>query len=188
MYASDRMNVINKHNNVWPSVVIVMFLFFSLVVHDCSVNHSDDRTVNANPYEYHYGDASLQEGYDLIMTSDGNYVIVGTTKQSPDSNSRFRGYILKLDHNARVAWDLNIAFGKICHGVVETDDSQYVIMSTYFTGDQLELQKRSVDGNLIWLRLFQSVSMGDISFHSFKQTHDGGYIISGGANNATQHA
>ncbi len=122
------------------------------------------------------------------QTSDGGYILVGRTVMPYGMNFSQDVWLIKTDSNGEVEW--NQTFGGTNHGsglaVQQTTDGGYIITGT--TDSQsigkydfdMFLIKTDTTGILLWYKTFGG-NTSDAGF-SVQQTHDGGYIISGGTN------
>ncbi len=128
-----------------------------------------------------YGGSSTDFGYDITATSDGGYVIVGSTKSYGSGNKDI--YILKTDDTGDTLWT------KVCGGseldeanaVRQTFDNGLIICGT--TGSSgagysdLYFIRTDSLGNSVWARTYGGVA-GE-SGCDVRQTSDSGYIAVG---------
>jgi len=122
-------------------------------------------------------------GYSVQQTSDGGYIVAGTTQTFGIGTGEV--YLIKTDVNGDSAWTRKFGFGggrSEGFSVQQTSDEGYII--TGFTsalgpsgaGDVL-LIKTDANGNSLWTKNY-----GEFGFdtgRSVQQTSDGGYIITG---------
>jgi hypothetical protein len=127
-------------------------------------------------YEYEYGDAVQQ-------TSDGGYIVFGTTS-SYGLGSR-SAWLIKTDNNGNEEW--NKTYGgtgaEAAYDGQQTSDEGYIVVG--FTDSNIEnpdawLCKTDVDGNVEWTKRYGG-SLTDLG-NGVYQTDDGGYIIVGRTN------
>ena len=118
-----------------------------------------------------FGGISSDSGYFVQQTSEGGYIIVGTTN-SPLGEV----YLVKTDANGNKQWDNTYGPGAGYY-VYQTTDSGYIITGeTGIIGD-VWLIKTDSGGIEQWNTTFGS-SKSDVGY-SVQQTSDGGYIIGG---------
>jgi hypothetical protein len=119
-----------------------------------------------------------ENGYSIQQTSDGGYVITGSTR-----SVNYDVFVIKLDSSGNLSWAKTIGgtnsdFG---YSIQQTSDGGYII--TGYTssfgagGDDVFVIKLDSSGNLSWAKTIGGTN-GDYGY-SIQQTSDGGYIITG---------
>ncbi len=131
--------------------------------------------------------------YSVRQTSDGGYIVVGSTQSSDGDVCGNHGYddywVVKLDANGNIQWKK--AFGgfdsDIAYSVQQTHDNGYIVAGAAFSNDgnvsgnhgyyDFWIVKLNSNGDLEWQKCFGG-SEWDIA-QSIQQTSDGGYIVTG---------
>jgi hypothetical protein len=139
--------------------------------------------INSNGLEewsHTYGGADADYGIEVCQTSDGGYVIVGTTHSfgTPD----YSVYLLKTDSLGTLIWSnyYNIGFCAEGHSVKITSDNGYIIAGWTFTvSNDIDVYVIKVDsvGNQQWYKTIGGLEH-DSGYKIIIDT-DGNYIIAG---------
>src|SRR4030043_1064114 len=127
-----------------------------------------------------YGLSSSEYSYVIQQTTDGGYIMTGTT------TAHFGGYdfwVLKADAAGNVMWDK--VFGgtldDIPNALKQTTDGGYIIagrtQSFSAGGFDYWVIKLDPAGNAVWQRNYGGTS--DDLAYGIQQTTDGGYIVAG---------
>ncbi len=128
-----------------------------------------------------FGGTDYEYGHSVNQTSDGGYIIVGTTSSF---GSGFKNVLLiKIDTNGDTLWTK--AFGgsdyDFGYGVQQTTDGGYIVAGntgSFSAGDgNVYLFKTDASGTLLWTKTFGGTNL-DVAY-SVQQTTDGGYIVTG---------
>jgi hypothetical protein len=130
-----------------------------------------------------YGGKGDNSVSSVQQTSDGGYIVVGTT-------GSFRGgdtdiFLIKTDAKGNIQWaktykgtDDDYA---LASSVQQTSDGGYIVVGrtgSFDTGeDEIFLIKVDAKGNIQWAKTYGGKGSGEAS--SVQQTSDGGYIVAG---------
>jgi pimeloyl-ACP methyl ester carboxylesterase len=128
------------------------------------------------------------EGSSVQQTSDGGYIIVGTTSSNQVPPCV---YLIKTNSVGNMQWQKTFSgSGDYDEGysVQQTSDGGYIIAGAAYTyyesppgeifcSSDVYLIKTNSNGNMQWQKTFGGG--GDDSGSSVRQTSDGGYIIAG---------
>jgi hypothetical protein len=127
------------------------------------------------------GGKDFEDGYSLIQTSDGGYVIAGYTRSFGAGGADV--YVVKLDANGNLQWTKTIGGPESEEGnsIIQTSDGGYAIAGfTYSFGagkTDVYVVKLDAKGNLQWTKTIGGPD--DEAGLSLIQTSDGGYAIAG---------
>jgi hypothetical protein len=130
-----------------------------------------------------FGESILKETYSVRQTSDGGYIIAGSTTSQPQrySDTNTKVLLIKTDADGNKLWEKT--FGGSEHdwgnSVQQTSDGGYIIVGNSNDGTFLLLIKTDADGNKLWDMTFGGSGSSWNSGNSIQQTSDGGYIIAG---------
>jgi hypothetical protein len=128
-----------------------------------------------------YGGSSADQAYSVQQTSDGGYIIVGSTSSFGSGGRDV--YLLKTNISGDTIWSKTFGGSETDRGwsVQQTSDGGYIIVgetSSFGAGTyDVYLIKTSFSGIPLWTRTY-----GDTLFEygwAVQQTSDGGYIIVG---------
>jgi hypothetical protein len=140
-----------------------------------------------------YGGSNNDRCYNAIQTSDGGYILVGSSESEDfdisDSKGTYDYWAVKLDPQGELVWSRSYGGSEIdsAYDIVPTQDGNYLIIGDARSQDQqvsnnygnadMWLIKISPQGNLIWEK-----SLGGSQFDSGKalfMMEDGNYFITG---------
>jgi len=127
-----------------------------------------------------FGASGFDHGYAVDQTTDGGYIIAGTTT-SYGAGGDF--YLVKADASGNLTWD--VAFGgsefDCAFDVTQTTDGGYILVGetlSFGAGSyDFYVVKADASGNAEWEKTFGGSDWDDGL--SIEQTTDGGYIIAG---------
>lgn len=144
-----------------------------------------------------FGGPGNDYGFSVQQTSDGGYVISGTTNSK--GNGKFDAYLIKVDAAGTAIRELVFGGPGIdsAYDVQQTADGGYVITGVYsvvntnpdpsFAIDlagELFVRKVDADFNLLWEKTYASniIEQNTCVYtlgYSIRQTLDGGFIVAG---------
>ena len=117
-------------------------------------------------------------GYSIQQTSDGGYIIVGTTNFVSVNQSVL---LIKTDEDGNMTWNKTFGRNFSCgYGVQQTHDGYIIIGETGVFGVEwadIWLIRTDAHGNEEWNKTFGGINY-DVGY-CVQQTSDGGYIIIG---------
>jgi hypothetical protein len=136
-------------------------------------------------FERTYGGSEDDKGYSVKQTSDGGYIITGSTRSYRPGWEDV--YLIKTDSLGDELWTKTFGgtsqdFG---YSVMQTTDGGYIITGEYgnlgSVAPNAYLIKTDSLGNSLWARTYVDTlpSLPDAKGRSVQQTSDGGYIIAG---------
>jgi hypothetical protein len=128
-----------------------------------------------------YGGPRIDIAYSVQQTSDGGYIVAGSTNSFGSGNNDF--WLVKTDGNGEMQW--NKTYGGLyndnAYSVQQTNDGGYVACG--YTGsfgagyEDFWLVKTDSNGNMAWNKTYGGEN-SDYAY-SVQQTSDNGYIIAG---------
>ncbi len=129
-----------------------------------------------------YGGNGSDEATSIQQTSDGGYVVAGSTTSSGTGAKDI--WVSRLDQSGNIQWQKT--YGGIsddeASAILQTPDEKYLVVgSTYLEGaskKDLLVMRLDKDGNIEWQRAYGG-GTGDDVIHSMQQTSDGKYILAG---------
>lgn len=131
-------------------------------------------------FEKTFGGANFDLGYSVQPTSDGGYIITGSTESYGNGDADV--YLVKTDANGDSLWTKTFGGASQDYGssLQLTSDGGYIIAgrTEYSNGDKdVYLIKTDANGDTLWTKTYGGTSL---DFGLFvQQTTDGGFIITG---------
>jgi hypothetical protein len=134
--------------------------------------------INANgdkEWERTFGEDERDWGYSVQQTSDGGYIVAGTTYKY--KGVYVAAILIKIDSNGNKEWENVFNSGDTyARSVQQTSDGGYIMGGE--KGPYLHLIKTYFSGNEQWRKTFEG-SISWVDGYSVQQTSDGGYILGG---------
>ncbi len=148
--------------------------------------------LNQITFQRTYGSDSWEFGYGIQQTTDGGYIITGSTNIFGSGNFMFDFFLLKTDSLGDTLWVKTYGGPDRDEpsSVQQTSDGGYIIAGWTrsfgnggtcgsLTCPDIYLIKTDSLGDTLWTKVYGGLSVDDLWGHSIKQTADGGYIIVG---------
>jgi hypothetical protein len=128
-----------------------------------------------------YGGSDNDRAAALQQTSDGGYIVAGTTRSFGAGNYDF--WVVKTDSSGDRQWSRTYGGGSCdqCYSVEQTSDGGYILAGNTQSfgagGVDYWLVKTDSLGNVLWDRTFGGSHWDEC--YSVRQTSDGGYLLAG---------
>ena len=128
-----------------------------------------------------YGGQYDDEAYSIQQTSDGGYIVAGSTGSFGAGNLDI--WVLKLNTDGSIAWQSTYGGSSVDEAttIQQTSDGGYIVAgdTMSFGAGNLDLWvlKLNADGSIAWQKTYGGSSQDQAT--SIQQTSDGGYIVAG---------
>jgi len=132
-------------------------------------------------FEIIYGGSGYDEARSIWQTTDGGYIVAGTSGSYPSGNSDV--FLLRLDSLGAIQWfkfpgGNNLQAG---YSVQQTSDGGFIVAGLTdaggFGGYDVYLMKTDMNGDTLWTKTYGG-SDWDFGYH-VEETNDNGFIIGG---------
>lgn len=136
---------------------------------------------------YTFGGNNNDNAEEIQATSDGGYVVIGSTSSNSWGNTD--AYLLKVDSSCGYQWSQALGGGNNDWGysIKQTFDKGYIIAASSNSygngGYDAVLMKRDSMGNYEWTKVYGGIDW-DFAY-SVVQTYDSGYVFCGETYNNT---
>lgn len=146
-----------------------------------------------------YGGTSIEEGYSIVETVDGDFVVAGMTYSGdgdavghPDPDNASSQWVLKLDNAGAILWQKTYGLVGNAVDVKIMPDGNYVIGGSYISyvkstneevingrgsTDEFLMKLNQATGDIIWTKTMGGSSNDNL--WGFALTPDGGFITIG---------
>jgi hypothetical protein len=130
-----------------------------------------------------YGGTSADWAFPVQQTSDGGYIVAGTTFSFGAGN--YDAFLIKTDEFGNVQWAKTYGgtSADYAYSVQQTSDGGYIVAgetTSFGAGGDIFLIKTDASGNVQWAKTYGGIDSDFAS--SVQQTSDGGYIVAGWTN------
>jgi len=171
-------------------IIVCILIVIAIVPISVSINQSSIKIIYKssnfiNNYSWikQFGGENKDVGYDIKITSNGGYIITGSTVSYGTGNNKKPDlWLLRTDANGNELWNKTFGNEYTDEGYCcqETSDGGFIIVGKTWSNEKnsdLWLIKTNENGELQWKKSY-GYEYDDIGY-SVEQTNDGGYIISG---------
>jgi len=156
------------------SKIFFVFLFILFLVHYSAVKVYPG-------WLKHYGGSNEDVARSIQQTSDGGYIVAGSTKSYTYGDSDIAIY--RLNSNGNKIWFKHYGGTQIdeAYSIQQTSDGGYIVTgktaSYSYGSDDFAIYKLNSSGNKVWFKHYGGANSDDA--YSIQQTSDGGYIVAG---------
>jgi len=127
-----------------------------------------------------YGGSAYDYANSIQQTSDGGYIVAGSTWSFGAGN--YDIWVLKLDANGTVVWQKTYGGSDWdrAYSIQQTSDGGYIVAGETYSfgaGNNFWVIKLDANGTVVWQKTYGG--SWNESAKSIQQTSDGGYIVAG---------
>ena len=165
---------------------IVFFLTFFIIIY-CNAQ------APAIEWQKNFGGSASENGYSIIQTQDGGYIVVGDTNSSNGDITGYHGntdvWVVKLNSSGIIEWQKALGGTFVDKGnyIIQTQDGGYILVgeTSSTNGDvtsnhgeyDVWVVKLNSSGSIEWQKTYGGTLMEQ--GQSIVQTQEGGYILVG---------
>ena len=138
-----------------------------------------------------YGTAKIERAYSVRQTSDGGYILAGTSfdyQNTPVEPNNYEVLLIKVTETGALVWAkrYNALFDEEGYDVEQTSDGGYIVTGSA-QGDALGfsdllLMKTDGSGTIQWANAYGGALQEEA--HTVRQLGDGSYLIGGFTNSS----
>ena len=141
----------------------------------------------------YYGGTNNDRANDVIQTSDGGFIIAGSTESTDFDVTNNKGsydyWVVRIDNTGTLLWERTLGGDQLDNGfgLVEAEDGNFIVVgntrssnsdvTTSLGFEDAWLVKMTIDNHVLWKK-----SYGGTSFDSARgigKTSDGNFVIAG---------
>lgn len=129
---------------------------------------------------------NLGAANSIIETSEGDYVVAGTTYAGPVSERTYKGWVIKLSRDGDIRWQKSYSYinQSFFYSVKQALDGSYIVagssnanISGGYNNSDFWLVNLKKDGDVIWQKAFEGPFVEEA--RSVALGTDGGYLLVG---------
>ena len=184
---NDTINIFSSNDMNDTSFVITnvekdILKYYQIIVEDVWGFQSKSNTQIGDSHNWFvktFGGTGLNQGYSVLQTNDGGFIISGETEEFEGNNTDF--WLIKTDFLGNEEWNMKYDRGGYDYGsynIEQTDDNGFILIGETNNSEYTWLIKTDHNGNQVWNQTFYNGNHYNRGY-SVKQTIDGGYIITG---------
>jgi hypothetical protein len=128
-----------------------------------------------------FGDGDDDRGFDIINTSDGGYLVVGSYSILGEEDF----YAIKLDIDGNEEWQRNWGTDSkdVLRAVVQTPEGDYIVTGSTGENDESDIYvaRLAPDGDILWTNIFGLAGENDVAYDIIRS--DTNYVLAGKVKN-----